>query len=176
MLLVIPTAAVFSVAFGDEEVGLHFVLAAGAFLLASAMFDFNVPKPINQLACVSTALLGGIFLLQAISPLTSNDGFHDFAYITLGQWLEGTLTLAFVAWCFVMLLSDSKGRSRLLGLATVPLLLVYAAALWASNLADVPKPPEVLKLLFLPVFVWLLLESRKPADEPTVMNVSAEKT
>jgi hypothetical protein len=125
------------------------------------VFDFDVPKPINQIACVSTAVLGGIFLLQAISPLTSNDGFHDFAYDTLGQWLEGTLTLAFVTWCFVMLLSDSKDRTRRLGLATVPLLLVYAAVLWVTNLADVSQPPEVLKLLFIPVMVWLLLESRK---------------
>ena len=160
MLLVLPTAVVFSVAFDDEGVGVHVALAAGAFLLPSAVFDFNVPRPINQLACVSTALLGGIFLLQAISPLTSSDGFHDFAYDTLCQWLEGTLTLVFVTGCFVMLLSDSKGRTRLLGLATVPLLLVYAAALWATNLLGVAQPPGILKLLFMPVMLWLLLESR----------------
>ena len=162
ILLVIPVAAVSSAAFDDDEVGVHVALATGAFLLAFAVFDFDVPRPINQLACVSTALLGGIFLLQAISPLTSNDGFHHFAYDTLGQWLEGTLTLLFVIWCFVMLLSDSKDRTRLLGLATVPLLLIYAAALWATNLVDVDQPPGILKLLFMPVMVWLLLESRKP--------------
>ena len=159
----LPTAVVFSVAFDDEEIGVHIALAAGAFLLASAMLDFDVPKPINLLACVSTAVLGGIFLLQAISPMTSSDGFHDFAYDTLGQWLEGTLTLVFVIWCFVLLLSDSKDRTRLFGMATVPLLLIYAAALWATNLIDVSQPPGVLKLLFMPVMVWLLLESRKPA-------------
>ena len=168
ILLVLPTALVFSVAFDDEAVGVHLALAAGALLLASAVFDFDVQRPINQLACVSTALLGGIFLLQAISPMTSNDGFHDFAYDTLGQWLEGTLTLAFVAWCFVMLLSDSRDRTRLLGLATVPLLLVYAAALWATNLAAVTQPPGILKLLFMPVMVWLLLESRKPSTRDHV--------
>jgi hypothetical protein len=162
MLLVIPTAIVCSVAFDDDETGVHIALAAGALLLASAVFDFDVPKPINQQACVGTALLGAIFLLQAISPLTSSDGFHDFAYDTLGQWLEGTLTLAFVIWCFVMLLSDSKDGTRLLGLVTVPLLLIYAAALWVTNLAGVSQPPEILKLLFMPVMVWMLLESRKP--------------
>ena len=141
---------------------MHVALAIGAFLLAFAVFDFDVPRPINLLACVTTALLGGIFLLQAISPLTSNDGFHDFAYNTLGQWLEGTLTLAFVLWCFVLLLSDSKDRTRLLGLVTVPLLLIYTAAMWATNLIDVDQPPGILKLLFMPVMVWLLLESRKP--------------
>ncbi len=162
MLLVIPTAVVCSAVFDDDETGIHMVLAAGAFLLASAVFDFDVARPINLLACLGTALLGAIFLLQAISPLTSNDGFHDFAYDTLGQWLEGTLTLAFVIWCFAMLLSDSKDRTRLLGLVTVPLLLVYAAALWLTNLVGVSQPPEILKLLFMPVMVWLLLESRKP--------------
>jgi hypothetical protein len=162
-LLVLPTAVVCSAAFDDDEVGVHVALAIGAFLLASAVFDFDVAKPINQLACISTVVLGGIFVLQAISPLTSSDGFHDLAYDTLGQWLEGTLTLALVVWFFVMLLSDSTGRTRLLGLVTVPLLLLYAAALWATNLADVAQPPEVLKLLFMPVMVWMLLESRKPA-------------
>ncbi|MFZ0140367.1 MAG: hypothetical protein WAL70_04725 [Aeromicrobium sp.] len=141
---------------------MHVALATGAFLLAFAVFDFDVPRPINLLACVTTALLGGIFLLQAISPLTSNDGFHDFAYNTLGQWLEGTLTLAFVLWCFVLLLTDSRDRTRLLGLVTVPLLLIYTAAMWATNLIDVDQPPGILKLLFMPVMVWLLLESRKP--------------
>ena len=168
ILLVLPTALVFSVAFDDEEVGVHIALAVGAFLLASAMFDFDVPKPVNLLACVCTAVLGGIFLMQAISPLTSHDAFHDFAYDTLGQWLEGTLTLAFVIWCFVLLLSDSKDRTRLLGLATVPLLLIYAAALWGTNLVDVAQPPGILKLLFMPVMVWLLLESRKPATRDHV--------
>ncbi len=126
------------------------------------MFDFHVPRPVNLVACAGTAVLGVIFLLQAISPMTSDDGFHDFAYDTLGQWLEGTLTLVFVIWCFVLLLSDSKDRTRLLGLVTVPLLLIYAAALWVTNLVDADQPPGILKLLFMPVMVWLLLESRKP--------------
>jgi hypothetical protein len=60
-----------------------------------------------------------------------------------------------------MLLSDSAGRTRLLGLTTVPFLLAYAATLWATNLADVSQPPGILKLLFMPAMVWLLLESRK---------------
>lgn len=162
ILLVLPTAAVFSVAFDDDEVGVHIALATGAFLFASAMFDFDIPRPINLLAVVCTTLLGGIFLLQAISPLTSDDGFHDFAYETLGQWLEGTLTLAFVIWCFVLLLSDSKDRTRLLGWVTVPLLLIYATALWLTGLMGVDQPPGILKLLFMPVMLWLLLESRKP--------------
>ena len=162
ILLVLPTALVFSIAFDDDEVGVHVALATGAFLLASALFDFDVSRPINLVACLCTTLLGGIFLLQAIAPLTSDDGFHDFAYITLGQWLEGTLTFAFVTWCFVLLLSDSKDRTRLFGLATVPLLLVYAATLWATGLLGVEQPPGILKLLFMPVMVWLLLESRKP--------------
>jgi hypothetical protein len=162
ILLLLPIAVVSNAVFGDEETGIHLALAAGTFLFASAVFDFDVRKPINAVACVSTAVLGGIFLLQAISPLTSSDGFHDFAYDTLGQWLEGTLTLVFVIWCLVMLLSDSTGGTRLLGLVTVPLLLVFTAAQWATNLADIAQPPGILKLLFMPVMVWLLLESRKP--------------
>lgn len=164
ILLVLPVAVVCSVAFDDEEVGVHLALATGAFLLAFAVFDFDVSRPVNLVTSLSTALLGGIFLLQAVSPLTSNDALHDFAYVTLGQWLEGTLTLVFVAWCLVMLLSDSADGTRILGLATVPLLFVYAVALWGTNLLGIDQPPGVLKLLFMPVMLWLLLESRKPRD------------
>jgi hypothetical protein len=172
LLLVLPVAIVFSIAFGDEETGIHIALAIGAFLLALAMFDFNVARLVNQVASVATVALGAIFLLQAIAPLTASDAFYEFSYDTLGQWLEGTLTLTFVVWCFVMLLSDTSGKTRVLGLLTVPPLLVYAATLWATNLAGIGGPPEVLKLLFLPVALWLLLESRKHVDQ---MASSAEE-
>jgi len=173
LLLVLPVAVVSAIAFGDQETGLHLALAAGAFLQAAAIFDFDVPKPVNQLACAATALLGGIFLLQALSPLTASEAFYDFSYDTLG-WLEGLLTVVFVAWCFVMLLSDTSGKTRLLGLVTVPPLLVYAATLWATNLADIAAPPEAPKLLFMPVMLWLLLESRKPKE--AMASSSEEKT
>jgi hypothetical protein len=103
--------------------------------------------------------------------MTSSDGFHDFAYDTLSQWLEGTLTLVFVIWCFRHAAvglegPDAPARS---GDGAV------AARLCGSALGDQPggrcPTAGVLKLLFMPVMVWLLLESRKPSSRaPLVGN------
>ena len=98
-----------------------------------------------------------------MSPLTSSDAFYDFSYDTLGQVLEGALTLCFVAWCVVMLLSDTEGKSRLFGFVTVLPLFAYVAAVFVLKQVG-GDLPEALKLLFLPVMVWLLLESREPAE------------
>src|SRR6185503_3460577 len=92
LLSLLPVAIVSSIAFGDEETGLHLALAAGAWLLALAVFDFRVSPRVNRAAFVTTGLLGGIFFLQAVSPLTGDDALYDFSYDTLGQVLEGALT------------------------------------------------------------------------------------
>jgi hypothetical protein len=126
------------------------------------VFDFRVAGWLNRATFVSTAALGGIFFLQAISPLTGSDAFYDFSYDTLGQVIEGALTLWFVAWCAVMLFSDSQGKTRLFGLVTVLPLLAYVAASFVLKQSGGDGLPEALKLLFLPAMVWLLLESRKP--------------
>src|SRR5688572_24677657 len=89
LLLLLPVAIVSSIAFGDVETGLHLALAAVAWLLAVAVFDFLVAPRLNRAAFVTTALLGGVFFLQAVSPLTSSEAFYDFSYVTLGQVLEG---------------------------------------------------------------------------------------
>jgi hypothetical protein len=123
-----------------------------------------VPALVNQVTFAATALLGVIFLLQAIAAAVGSDPLHDLAYDVLGQWLEGLLTLTFIAWCFVMLLCDSQGKTHLLGLAVVPLLLVYATVSFVTKFFG-DGPPDVFKLLFLPAMVWLLLESRKPATK-----------
>src|SRR3954447_2760887 len=93
LLLILPVAVVSSVVFGDEETGLHLALAAGAWLLAFAVFDFQVEPRFNRATFVTTVLLGDVFFLQAVSPLTGSAAFNDFAYDTLGQVLEGALTL-----------------------------------------------------------------------------------
>lgn len=163
LLLLLPVAIASSVAFGDEETGLHLALAAGAWLFAMAVFDFRVAGWLNRATSAAMAVLGGIFFLQAVSPLTGNEASYDFAYDTLGQALEGALTLWFVAWSGVMLLSDTRGQTRVLGLVTVLPLLAYVAASFVLKQAGGDGLPETLKLLFLPAMVWLALESRKPA-------------
>ena len=163
VLLLLPVAVVSAVAFGDEETGLHLALASGAWLLAAAVFDFRVVGWLNRATCVALAVLGGVFFLQAVSPLTGNGAFYDFSYDTLGQALEGSLTLWFVVWCVAMLVSDTQGKTRVFGFVTVLPLLGYAASSYVLRQFGADGPPEVLKLLFLPAMLWLALESRKPA-------------
>ena len=54
LLLLLPVAIVSSIAFGDEETGLHLALTAGAWLLAFAVFDFRVAPRFNRVAFVTT--------------------------------------------------------------------------------------------------------------------------
>jgi hypothetical protein len=162
VLLLLPVAVVSSVAFGDEETGLHLALATGAWLLSAAVFDFRVVAWLNRATCVALAALGGVFFLQAVSPLTGNGAFYDFSYDTLGQALEGSLTLWFVAWCVGMLLSDTRDKTRLFGFVTVLPLFAYVSATFVLKQVGADGLPEALKLLFLPAMLWLLLESRKP--------------
>jgi hypothetical protein len=164
LLLLLPVAIVSSVAFGDEETGLHLALAAGAWLFAAAVFDFRVVGWLNRATSVALAVVGDVFFLQAVSPLTGSDAFYEFSYDTLGQALEGSLTLWFVTWCVAMLLSDTRGKTRLFGLVTVLPLFAYVAATFVLKQTGDGGLPEALKLLFLPVMVWLLMESKKPAE------------
>jgi hypothetical protein len=163
LLLVLPVAIVCAIAFGDEETGLHLALATGAWLLAAAVFDYRVAGWLNRVTSITTATLGGIFFLQAVSPLTRSEALYDFSYNTLGQVIEGALTLWFAGWCVVMLFSDSAGKTRVLGMLTVVPLFTYVAASFVLKQGGSEGLPEALKLLFLPVITWLALESRKPA-------------
>jgi hypothetical protein len=176
VLLLLPVAVVSSVAFGDEETGLHLALAAGAWLFAAAVFDFHVTAWVSRATSLALAVLGGIFILQAVSPLTGNEAFYDFAYFTVGQSLEGSLTLWFVSWCAVMLFSDSKDKTRLFGFVTVLPLLAYVAATYVLKQLDAEGLPEALKLLFLPAMLWLMLESKKPGAAPVATSPSASVT
>jgi hypothetical protein len=164
VLLLLPVAIVSSVAFGDEETGLHLALAAGAWLLAAAVFDFRVVAWLNRATFAALAVLGGVFFMQAVSPVTGSGAFYDFSYNTLGQALEGSLTLWFAGWCVAVLLSDTRGKTRLFGLMTVLPLFSYVAASYVLKLVGGDGLPEALKLLFLPAMLWLALESRKPVD------------
>jgi hypothetical protein len=162
VLLLLPVAIVSSIAFGDEETGLHLALATGAWLFAAAVFDFRVVGWLNRATSAALVVLGGVFFLQAVSPLTGNDAFYDFSYDTLGQALEGSLTLWFVTWCVAMLLADTRDKTRLFGLVTVLPLFAYVAATFVLKQTGDDGLPEALKLLFLPVMVWMLMESKKP--------------
>jgi hypothetical protein len=139
---------------------IHFVLAAGSLLLAFAVFDFKLPRWINWIGCAAALALGTIFLLQAVALLIPNESLHYVAYEVLGQWPEGWLPDVLILWLVAMLVFDSQGKSRILGIVAVSIavcLEVYSHTLRFLG----TSPTEILRLLMLLLFVWLLLESTK---------------
>jgi hypothetical protein len=139
---------------------IHFVLAAGSLLLAFAVFDFKLPRWINWIGCAAALALGTIFLLQAVALLIPNESLHYVAYEVLGQWPEGWLPDVLILWLVAMLVFDSQGKSRILGIVAVS--IAVCLELYSHTLRFLgTSPTEILRLLMLLLFVWLLLESTK---------------
>src|SRR5215203_1840858 len=139
---------------------IHFVLAAGSLLLAFSVFDFKLPRWMNGIGCAAGLALGSIFLLQAVSLLIPNESLHYFAYEVLGQWSEGWLPDVLILWFVSMLVFDSQGKSRILGIVAVSIAL--CSEIYSHTLRFLgTSPSATLKLLLLLLFVWLLIESTK---------------
>src|SRR5215204_3915826 len=139
---------------------IHFFLAAGSLLLAFAVFDFKLPRWMNWIGCAAGLALGSIFLLQAVALLIPNESLNYFAYEVLGQWPEGWLPDVVILWLVAMLVFDSQGKSRILGIVAVSIALcseLYSHTLRFGGTSDTGS----LKLLVLLLFVWLLFESMK---------------
>jgi hypothetical protein len=138
----------------------HFVLAAGCILLAFCVFDFKLPRWMNWIGCAAGLALGSIFLLQAVSLLIPNESLHYIAYEVLGQWPEGWLPDVVILWFVGMLVFDSQGKSRILGIVAVS--IAVCSELYSHTLRFLgTSPTATLKLLLLLLFVWLLFESTK---------------
>jgi hypothetical protein len=139
---------------------IHFVLAAGTFLLAFAVFDFELPRWMNWIGCAAALALGTIFLLQAVALLVPNETLNYFAYEVLGQWPEGWLPDVLILWFVAMLVLDSQGKSRIFGIVAVS--IAVCSELYSHTLRFLGTAPSgTLKLLMLLLFVWLLVESTK---------------
>jgi hypothetical protein len=164
LLLGVPLALITATALGGgAENVLHLAMGASFLLLAFAVFDFRLPTWINLTACAATGVLGAIFLLQGASDLMHSASLQHLAYAVLGQRVEKMLGYAFLLWCVAMLFRDSVGRTKVLG------VVVLAAILCMEIYSIVTayrggETPGVLKLFYLPLFVWLLLEGMKRRD------------
>jgi hypothetical protein len=162
LLLGVPLALATAAVFGDgaEDV-LHLALAASFFLFAFAVFDFTMPARIKWAAAAAMVALAAIFLLQGVSDLAQSPPLQQLAYGVLGQRLEKLLGYAFLLWCAAMLLVDSEGKTKNLG--AVALVAIIGVEIYSFAVAyGGGQPPDALKLLYLPLFLWLLLEGMKP--------------
>jgi hypothetical protein len=160
-LVGIPISFGWQILFGSGAgTMIHFVLAAGTLLLAFAVFDFELPRWMNWIGCAAGLALGIIFLLQAVALLIPNESLNYFAYEVLGQWPEGWLPDVIILWFVAMLVLDSQGKSRILGMVAMSIAVcseIYSHTLRFGG----TSPTAILKLLMLLPFVWLLFESMK---------------
>jgi len=164
-LSLLPVAALWQMFFTDGlEIVTHLVLATGSILISLAVFDFKMPVWITWTGCISMAALTAIFLLQAVALLAQNDSLTYLVFQLLGQQLEKCLGLLFIFWCIAMLLLVSRGKTRIFGsiiMSAVVCLQIYTYSLLYLG----GTPTEELKLIFLLMFVWLLLESAKKMEQ-----------
>lgn len=164
ILLALPIAIFYQLLFGNgAEIVILVLLAVGSLLLALAVFDFDrVPKWITWIACLGAVAEGTIFLLQGLSHLIQDAAFTQLVYQGLGQ-SERVFMDLIIFWCVALWLADSWGKTRLLGLIalvsviSLEVYLYYMSFVNGSIYATAPG----LRLLYLLLFLWLLLESSK---------------
>ncbi|HEV8365920.1 MAG TPA: hypothetical protein VGQ52_20560 [Gemmatimonadaceae bacterium] len=152
------------------EAVIHAMLALGALLVALATVDFRTPRWITLLGAISAAALAVIFVMQGLSELIHNQRLSDIVFRVLGQRIEGWLVDLFLLWCVAVWLRDSRGRTKAFG--AVVLGVAVGVEIYANWLAfrgtSLNAVAPMLKLVVLPPFVWLLLESKKARNEVSI--------
>ena len=168
-LLAVPVAFVFQLIVGSgAEIVLHLVLGVGFLLTAFAVFDFEPPRWLPWVGCLSIGALGATFLLQGISQLMHNDWLTYLAFQILGQKVETLSGDVFLVWCTATVLLISHGKVKLFGIGVMALAI--SAEIYSYGVRYFGSGPggasPLLKLVLLLPFVWLLLESSKKVPLP----------
>ncbi len=162
----VVAAATVAIGFkGNPEPLLHLVLAATFFLVAAAAMDFLAPRWLALSGAAAMAAFAGIFLLQGVADLTQSAALDRLAFQQLGQIPERLFGYVFLAGCLFVLVRSRPGPVRTIGLAVAALIVAaeaYALVVTASG----GTSSGLVKLLYVPLFVWLLLESRRPRTTP----------
>ena len=159
LLLALPVAVLTQVLLGSgSSLAMHVALTVGCTLVALSAFDFETPRWVAWIGRVAAGTFAAIFLLQAASELMRNDSFSYFALQVLGNWPERVLTTLFAFWLVALLLSASRGKTRILGFFVMAVVVgVNAYNYVLLYLGEAPA----LAVVYLLPFAWLLFESRK---------------
>jgi hypothetical protein len=163
LLLALPIAVLTQVLFGSGSgVAIHVALAAGCVLVSLSAFDFDTPRWLAWIGCVSAGAFGVIFLLQAASTLIGNEWFSYFTNDVLGFWPEKILLSLITFWLVGVLLTASRGKTRILGFVAMAVVVCTEAYVYFGLLVLGTNPfleTAVVRLPYLLPFVWLLFES-----------------
>ena len=172
LLLALPIAVLTQVLFGGgSEIAIHVALAAGCGLVSISAFDFGTPRWLAWIGCVSAGAFAVIFLSQAASTLIGNEWFSYFTNEVLGFWPEKILLSLITFWLVGLLLTASRGKTRILGFVAMAIVVCVEAYVYFGLLVLGTNPfleTAVVKLPYLLPFVWLLFESgkRRPRTGP----------
>ena len=143
---------------------MHVSLALGCVLVSFSVFDFQTPRWIAWIGCASTSAFAAIFLVQAASSLIGNESFSYFANQVLGFWPEKLLLSLCTFWLVGVLLTASRGKTRILGFVVMATVVCVEAYVYFGLLIVGTNPfleTQIVKLPYLLPFVWLIFESRK---------------
>jgi hypothetical protein len=165
LLLALPVAVLTQVLFGSGSgIAIHLALAVGCVLVSFSAFDFGTPRWIAWIGCVSASAFAAIFLVQNASALIGNESFSYFANEVLGLWAEKLLLSLLIFWLVALLLTASRGKTRILGFVVMAIVVcvdiyVNFGLLYFGTNPFLETP--AVKLPYLLPFVWLIFESRK---------------
>ncbi len=165
LLLALPIAVLTQVLVGSGSgIAIHVALAVGCVLVALSAFDFATPRWLAWIGCLSASAFAAIFLVQNASALIGNESFSHFANEVLGFWPEKVLLSLLTFWLVGVLVTASRGKTRILGFVAMAIVVcvdvyVYFSLFYLGTNPFLETP--VVKLPYLLPFVWLLLESRK---------------
>ena len=169
LLLALPIAVLTQVLFGSGSgIAIHFALAAGCVLVSFSVFDFDTPLWIAWIGGVAASAFAAIFLAQGVASLIGNDSFSYFANQVLGFWPEKVLLSLIIFWLLGVLLTASRGKTRILGFVVMAIVVCVDAYVYFGLFYLGTNPfleTSVVKLPYLLPFVWLLFESRKGRAE-----------
>lgn len=165
LLLALPIAVLTQIVLGSGSgVAMHVALAVGCALVSFSAFDFETPRWIAWIGCVSASAFAAIFLVQGASSLIGNESFSYFANEVLGFWPEKFLLSLLIVWLVGILLTASRGKTRILGFVAMAIVVCVDVYIYFSLLFLGTNPfleTAVVKLPYLLPFVWLIFESRK---------------
>ncbi len=168
-LLAVPVALLVQLIVGSgAKLVLHLVGGVGCLLTAFAVFDFEPPRWLPWVGCLSIGAFGVTFLLQGISQLLRNDALTYLAFQVLGQQLEGWSADVFLLWGCAAVLLTGQGKAKVFGIGAMAVAVI--AEIYSNGVrylgSGAGGVSPLLKLTLLLPFVWLLLESSKKLPLP----------
>jgi hypothetical protein len=169
VLISVPLEVLGAVLGLREGILVHVFLGLGTLLVAYSAIQFDLPRWLTWAGFVVASALGAIFLLQALTELTLSESLRGFAYGVLGQWPEGLLGDLLIVWFFAPLLLVSRGRTRLVGIFILPIVVVLTVIRSVPGVALGAAIPAIVLLLI--AYVWFLFASAQPVGSRRVSEL-----